>query len=239
MGNVAEILKMVDHSLLDPALTDKELEEGCRIAAQYHTASVCVKPYHVKKASQLLAGTDVAVGAVVGFPHGNSTTEIKVSEAQQVVADGAVEVDMVVNIGKVLSEDWGYVEVELRAVRDTVKENGALFKVIFENDLLPGDEYIIKLSELCSDVGVDFVKTSTGYNYLKGPDGKYSYQGATMHDLALMLEHTSDGVQVKAAGHSGGIEKVLQIRKIGVTRTGTGRTEELYQDAVERFGKGE
>jgi deoxyribose-phosphate aldolase len=235
---VQEIMKMVDHSLLSPGLTDAGLKEGCEVAAKYHTASVCVKPYHVRQAAAYLDGTDVLVGGVVGFPHGNSTTNIKLAETEQILRDGAVEVDMVINIGKVLSEDWDYVQQEIQAVTDLAHQHDAIVKVIFENDLLKEDCYKIRLCEICSAVGADFVKTSTGYNYVKGSDGKYSYQGATLHDLKLMREHSDSDVQVKAAGRSGTLEAVLRIREIGVTRTGTGQTIELYEDAKERFGMG-
>jgi deoxyribose-phosphate aldolase len=238
MNIVQEIMKMVDHSLLSAGLTDEALKEGCAVAAKYHTASVCVKPYHVRQAAEYLAGTDVLVGGVIGFPHGNSTIEIKAAEAQQIIADGAVEVDMVVNIGKVLSEDWAYITREISTIVAITKEAGAVLKVIFENDLLPEDKYKIKLCEICTQLAVDFVKTSSGYNYNKGVDGKYSYQGATMHDLSLMLAHTSPEVQVKAAGKSGTLDVVLKLREMGVTRTGTGQTIQLYEDAVEKFGIG-
>jgi len=237
MNEVQKIMKMVDHSLLSPTLTDQQLQEGCLLAAKYHTASVCVKPYHVKQAALLLDKTDVAVGGVIGFPHGNSTIEIKVAETNQIIEDGAVEVDMVVNLGKVLSEDWAYVTEEILAVRKATKRTNAILKVIFENDLLTEDWFKIKLCEICSNIGVDFVKTSTGYNYVKESDGRYNYQGATMHDLELMLKHTSADVQVKAAGHSGSFETVLQLQKMGVTRTGTGQTVQLYQNAVAYFGE--
>lgn len=236
MNIVEKIMKMVDHSLLSPTLTDKDLEEGCATAAKYHTASVCVKPYHVRLAAQLLADSDVVVGGVVGFPHGNSVTKIKAAEAEQIIEDGGVEVDMVVNIGKVLSEDWIYAAGEIKMINEIVHKNEAILKVIFENDFLPSDRLKIKLCKICSDIGVDFVKTSTGYNYLKGLDGKYDYQGATLHDLKLMRKHTSPQVQVKAAGHSGTLEVVLRLREIGVTRTGTGQTKQLHDDAVKRFG---
>jgi deoxyribose-phosphate aldolase len=236
MNIVQEIMKMVDHSLLSPTLTDEAMEEGCAIAERYHTASVCVKPYHVKQAAQLLFESDVAVGGVVGFPHGNSATQIKAAETEQILADGAVEVDMVVNIGKVLSEDWIYVSQEIQSITDLTHNRSGILKVIFENDFLPEDRLKIKLCEICTDIGVDFVKTSTGYNYLKGPDGKYNYQGATLHDLKLMVVHTSPQVQVKAAGNSGTLEAVLKLREIGVTRTGTGHTKQLHNDAVKRFG---
>ena len=150
MNIVQEILKMVDHSLLSPSLTDKQLKEGCAVAAQYHTASVCVKPYHVRQAAEYLKDTDVLVGAVIGFPHGNSTISIKSLETEQVIADGAVEVDMVVNIGKVLSEDWDYIENEIETISNITKNAGVALKVIFENDLLPDDKYKIQLCELCS-----------------------------------------------------------------------------------------
>ncbi|QRN84467.1 deoxyribose-phosphate aldolase (plasmid) [Chloroflexota bacterium] len=235
MDIVQEIMKMVDHSLLGPGLTDKQLKEGCAVAAKYHTASVCVKPYHVRQAAEYLKGTDVAVGAVIGFPHGNSTTAIKVAEAKQVLADGAVEVDMVVNIGKVLSEDWQYVSQEIKTLADLAHLNGAILKVIFENDLLPEDRFKIKLCEICSEAGADFVKTSTGYNYVKGADGKYSYRGATLHDLQLMRDHAAPEVQVKAAGKSGTLDAVIKIREIGVTRTGTAQTAQLFDEAVAKF----
>jgi len=236
MNIVQEILKMVDHSLLSPSLTDEQLKDGCEVAVQYHTASVCVKPYHVSQAAEYLTNTDVLVGAVIGFPHGNSTTAIKAAETKQVIADGAVEVDMVVNIGKVLSEDWVYIDNEIGTIRQITKYAGAALKVIFENDLLPDDRYKIKLCELCSRHKVDFVKTSTGYNYNKGPDGKYSYQGATMDDLKLMRKYSDPEVQVKAAGNSGSLEIILKLREIGVTRTGTGTTAKLFKEAVEKFG---
>ncbi len=235
MSEVQEIMKMVDHSLLSPALADQQLIDGCQLAAKYHTASVCVKPYHVKLASECLRESDVVVGGVIGFPHGNSTTEIKSAETEQIIADGAVEVDMVINVGKVLSEDWDYVSNEVMTIRNIAKNHKAILKVIFENDLLPEDRFKIKLCHICTAYSVDFVKTSTGYNYLKGSDGNYSYQGATMHDLKLMVEHTSPPVQVKAAGHSGTFDIVMELRKLGVTRTGTAQTVQLYQDAVKYF----
>jgi deoxyribose-phosphate aldolase len=236
MDIVQDIMKMVDHSLLSPGLTDEERRKGCETALKYHTASVCVKPYHVRQAAEQLQGTYVAVGAVIGFPHGNSTTAIKAAETERVLSDGAVEVDMVVNIGKVLSEDWTYVAEEIETIAGIVHQQDALLKVIFENDLLPEDRFKIKLCEICSAVGVDFVKTSTGYNYVREPDGRYSYQGATLHDLQLMRDHCPPEVQVKAAGHSGTLAVVRRLREIGVTRTGTAQTARLYADAVEAYG---
>jgi deoxyribose-phosphate aldolase len=237
MNNVQEIMKMVDHSLLSPTLSDDALIEGCLVAAKYHTASVCVKPYHVKLAVKCLRDSDVAVGAVIGFPHGNSTVQIKSAEADQVIEDGASEVDMVVNIGKVRSEDWSYLTEEISAIHKITQEAHAILKIIFENDLLPEEQQKIKLCKICSEVGVEFVKTSTGYNYVKGSDGKYNYKGATIADLKLMLKYTSPEVKVKAAGNSGDLATVLQLRDLGVARTGTGQTIKLYEDAAQYFNE--
>ena len=236
MDKVAEIAKMIDHSLLHPALTDQELVEGCEEAMLYHVASACVKPCDVKQTASYLKGSDVAVCGVVGFPHGNSTIEIKGLETEQILRDGAVEVDMVVNIGKVLSEDWDYIEKEIQTITGIVKRHQAIIKVIFENDLLPDDKFKIKLCEICSKYQVDFVKTSTGYNYVKGPDDKYSYQGATDHDLKLMRQYSAPGVQVKAAGGVGNLDAILMVKDLGVTRVGTKGTRKIIEDARKRFG---
>lgn len=235
MDKVTEIAKMIDHSLLAPALTDEELKQDCELAKKYNVASVCVKPYAVKLAAECVEGSDVLVGTVVGFPHGNSTIAAKVFETEQAIQDRAVEVDVVVNLGKVLGEDWDYVEREIRAIIDVTKKNNVVLKVIFENDLLPDDKYKIKLCEICSELKVDFVKTSTGYNYVKGPDGKYSYKGATDHDLRLMREHSAPGVQVKAAGGVGSLDAILRVKEMGITRVGTRQTESIINAAREKF----
>ena len=236
MDKVAEIAKMIDHSLLHPALTDQELKQGCEEAVMYHVASACVKPCDVKQTARYLEGSDVAVCGVVGFPHGNSTIEIKALETEQILRDGAVEVDMVVNIGKVLSEDWDYIEREIQTISGIVKKHRAMLKVIFENDLLPEDHFKIRLCEICSKYQVDFVKTSTGYNYVKEPDGKYSYQGATEHDLRLMRQFSDPQVQVKAAGGVGNLDAILKVKDLGVTRVGTKGTRKIIEDARKRFG---
>lgn len=223
--DLEQIARMIDHSLLQPKLTDGELEEGCRFAAQAAVASVCIKPYAVRKAAVLLAGSRVAVGTVVGFPHGGHTTAVKVFEAQQALADGATELDMVVNIGKVLSEDWGYVGTDIGAVVRVAREHGGLVKVIFENSLL-ADLHKIKLCELCAAVGAHFVKTSTGYG-----DG-----GATDHDLALMRRHSPPEVGVKAAGGVRTLDRLLEVRALGVTRVGATATRTILDEARRRLG---
>lgn len=233
---IREIAKLIDHSLLHPTLTDAELREGCELALKYDVASVCIKPYAVRMATELLAGSDVLVGTVIGFPHGNSTTSIKVAETGQACQDGAVEIDMVVNIGKVLGEDWTYVADEIGVVHKTCQVHGAILKVIFENDFLPNDSYKIKLCQICTEVGAEFVKTSTGFGFVKGSDGNYNYEGATQHDLRLMLDHVGPNVRVKAAGGVRTLDGMLKVKEMGVSRLGTSATATIMEEAYRRFG---
>ena len=235
MDKVKELAKMIDHSLLHPTLTDRELKEGCEIAVRYDVASVCIKPYAVRQAVEWLKGSDVAVGAVIGFPHGNSTTGIKVLETRQACTDGAVEIDMVVNAGKVLGEDWDYVKEEIGAVAEETHKHHAIVKVIFENDFLTDDKYKIRLCGICAEAGADFVKTSTGYGFVKGNDGRYGYLGATVHDLQLMRKHSPGRVQVKAAGGIRTLDDLLKVREIGVTRIGATATVAIMEEAKKRF----
>lgn len=222
-----DIAKMIDHSLLHPTMSDEVLKAGCALAKAYDVASVCIKPYAVRMAADWLGGSDVLVGTVVGFPHGSNLTAIKVAEARQAIADGAAEIDMVVNIGKVLSEDYDFVKADVQAVFDACREGGAILKVIFENDHLPEDKYKVKLCEICNDIGVDFVKTSTGYGFFKQADGSYTYKGATAHDLKLMRQHCDSSIQVKAAGGVRTLEDTLKVRALGVTRIGATATETI------------
>ena len=246
---IREIAKMIDHSLLHPTLTDAELREGCAVALQYAVASVCIKPYAVAMATELLAGSPVLVGTVIGFPAGSSATAIKIAETIQACRDGAVEIDMVVNIGKVLGGDWDYVRDEIRVIHEACLAHGAILKVIFENDYLPDNTYIIKLCQLCTEVGAEFVKTSTGYGFVKGTDGKYSYEGATIPQLQLMLDNVGTGrfaarrigavpVQVKAAGGIRTLDGLLQVKAMGVTRVGASATAAIMDDAYRRFSGG-
>lgn len=226
----AELAKMIDHSLLHPTMTDRELEEGCAIAAKYQVASVCIKPYYVKRAAELLKGTDVAVGAVVGFPHGSSTTESKRYETELACKDGATEIDMVINIGKALSGDWAYVEKDVRAVCDEAHKHGAIVKVIFENDFISSDDTKVKLCQVCERAGADFVKTSTGYGFVKQASGGYNYKGATEHDLKLMRANTSPKVQVKAAGGVRDLDGLIRVRELGGTRCGASATVAMLDE---------
>ena len=214
-----QIAKMIDHSLLQQQLTDAELEQGCKLARQYDVASVCIKPYAVAKARELLAGCSVAVGTTVGFPHGGHVTSVKVAEALLALKAGARELDMVVNIGKVLSKDWRYVTEDIRAVVEAAHPQKAMVKVIFENCFLQ-DEHKEMLCKICGDVKADFVKTSTGYGST----------GATDDDLKLMRRCAPPHVQVKAAGGVRDFERLLFVRALGVTRVGATATKAILDD---------
>jgi deoxyribose-phosphate aldolase len=231
--NAKSFAKMIDHSLLHPTLTDKEIIKGCELALKYYVATACVKPYSIQLAKSVLSGSDVGICAVITFPHGNSTTSIKVKEAEEAIRDGATEIDMVVNIGKVLSDDWNYVSKEIKTINEVVINNKAILKVIFENDFL-NDEHIIKLCEICSELNVAFVKTSTGYGFVKQANGMYSYEGATEHHLRLMRKYCTANVQIKAAGGIRTLDDLLRVREIGVTRIGATATETILEEAKKR-----
>jgi deoxyribose-phosphate aldolase len=217
--NYADLAKMLDHSLLNPTLTWRELEQGCRLARAYDVASVCILPHALARCTELLAGSTVQPSTTIGFPHGGQRTAIKVREAELAVADGGTELDMVVNISQVLSEQWGYVRDDIRGVIEVAHAAGRKVKVIFENCYLQ-DRHKIQLCELCGELNADWVKTSTGYGT----------GGATLEDLRLMREHSPPHVQVKAAGGVRDIDKLMEVRAIGVTRCGASRTKEMMDD---------
>lgn len=232
--SLKSLAKMIDHSLLHPTMTDQDLENGCQLALKFDVATVCIKPYAVNLAAGLLKGSDVKVCTVIGFPHGNSRVDIKVKEAEQAILDGASEIDMVVNIGKVLSKDWEYVSSEVRAINEATTSRKAILKVIFENDYLPEEALKIKLCEICSQHTVAFVKTSTGYGFVKQPNGAYNYAGATDPDLVLMRKYCAPSVQVKAAGGVRSLDDLLRVRALGVTRVGATATEAILNEAKKR-----
>lgn len=236
MNKVKELAKMIDHSILHPAMTDEDLKRECEVAAKYNVASVCVKPYAVKQAVGLLKGTDVLVGCVIGFPAGNSAIEVKVFETETACNDGAVEIDMVINIGKALQGDWNYIEKEIGAIANECHKNNAILKVIFETDFITKKEDIIKLCEICTNVGADYVKTSSGFGFVKGEDGKYSYEGATIPNLELMKKSVGPNVKVKAAGGVRTLDGLLEVQKAGCSRCGATATVSILEDAKKRFG---
>jgi deoxyribose-phosphate aldolase len=214
-----DVAKTIDHSLLRPELDDEFVEEGCRLAARYDVASVCVRPADVRRARAILDGTDVAVGTVVGFPHGSHTTETKVFEARKALDDGATELDMVINIGALRSGRDDDVRRDIEAVVEVGHAAGALVKVILENAYLTDDE-IERGSRLVEQAGADFVKTSTGF----------APSGATHEDLALMRRTVSPKVQVKAAGGVRTLDALLAVIELGVTRVGATATATILDD---------
>jgi len=217
------IAKMIDHSLLNPSLTDQEMEYGCRVALEYNCASVCIMPFYLKRCAEILKGSTVEASTTIGFPHGGHTTAIKVAEAQRAMDDGGQELDMVTNISKVLSGDWDYVRQDLQAVIDAAHARNRKVKVIFENCYLK-DTHKIRLCEISAEAGADWVKTSTGF----GPSG------ATLDDVKLMRAHSPAHVQVKAAGGIRDLDQLLAFRALGVTRIGASRTKDILEDCRRR-----
>ena len=236
MSKIKELAKMIDHSVLHPTFTDSDLERECETAKKYDVASVCVKPYMVEKTRELLRGSDVITSCVIGFPAGNSTIETKVFETENACRQGAREIDMVINIGKALGGDWDYVEKEIEAVTKTCHKNDSVVKVIFETDYITKKEDIIKLCNICTKVKADYVKTSSGFGFVKGGDGKYSYQGATIPNLKLMKENIGPNVKVKAAGGVRILDQLLEVQKVGCARCGATATKAIMEEAVARFG---
>jgi deoxyribose-phosphate aldolase len=221
----ADIAKMIDHSLLQQVLTDADLEKGCRLAREYGVASVCIKPYAVPLAADILKGSGVLVGTVIGFPHGGHKTKLKVAEAHAAMDDGAVELDMVVNIGKVLTGEWAFVADDIRAVVEAAHARNAKVKVIFENCFLQSS-HKERLCQVCGEVRADWVKTSTGYG-----DG-----GATDEDLTLMRRCSPPHVQVKAAGGVRTFDRLLAVRALGVSRVGATASKPILDECKARLG---
>ncbi len=216
---------MIDHSLLNPTLTVDDLESGIALAKTFDVASVCIMPYYLRRCTDLLAGTSVMPSTTIGFPHGGHTTAIKQAEAARAIEDGCQELDMVVNVSKVVSDDWDYVRTDIAAVIDVAHAANRKVKVIFENCYLQ-DRHKIRLCEICSELSADWVKTSTGYGT----------GGATIEDLQLMRAHAAQDVQVKAAGGVRDMDQVLEVRALGVTRIGASRTASMLNECRQRLG---
>jgi len=221
----SDLSKMIDHSLLNPTLTVEQLEAGIQLAIAYEVGSVCILPYYHKRCVELLAGTTVAPSSTVGFPHGGNTTRTKLIEAEQLIDDGCLELDMVSNISAVLSGNWKMVENEIDAIVKLSHAAKRRVKVIFENCYLE-DEQKIQLCKICCQVGADWVKTSTGYGT----------GGATLEDLQLMLDNVQSPVQVKAAGGIRDCDALIKVRDMGVTRVGSSKTAEILDEARRRLG---
>ena len=215
-----DIAKMIDHSLLAPTMTVGDFEAGIALALQYDVASVCIVPAFLRRCTEALAGSDVKPSTVIGFPHGGHTTSAKVAESRIALADGAAELDMVINLQHALSGNWSYVRDDISAVLKTTHDHGQKLKVIFETCYL-NEAQKLRLCEICGDLAVDWVKTSTGFGTA----------GATLDDLRLMRAHSPAGVQVKASGGVRELDFVLAAREIGVTRCGSSRTREMLDAA--------
>ena len=218
------IAKRIDHSLLGPILTDDELDAGCRLAAEYGVASVCIKPYRVRRAAEILKGTGVEVGTTIGFPHGGQATEVKVFESRRAMNDGATELDMVINIGRAIGGAWDAVRDDIAGVVEAAHAGGAIVKVIFENCFLNPDQ-ITRLCALCGEVGADYVKTSTGYGT----------GGATRDDLILMRRASPSQVKVKAAGGVKDLDIAIDYADIGCDRLGASRTAAILDELRRRL----
>ena len=219
-----DIAKMIDHALLVPTLTTADLEAGLELALAYDVASVCITPHYLKRCRERLAGSGVMASTTIGFPHGGQATSVKRAEAEQAIADGCQELDMVANISQTLSGDWDYVQRDIVAVVEVAHAAGQKVKVIFENCYL-SDSQKIRLCEICNEAGADWIKTSTGFGS----------GGATMEDLRLMCKHAAEGVQVKAAGGVRNMDQALEVRGLGVTRIGSSRTASILDECRNRL----
>jgi deoxyribose-phosphate aldolase len=221
MPGYAAIAKMIDHSLLNPTLTDEEIISGCELAKNYHVATVCVRPSDVLLAQTILKDSDVLVTTVIGFPHGTTTTATKVSEATEAIANGCKELDVVLHIGKLRSGDLEYVEKDLKMVIELAHASNVKVKVIFENTYLT-KEQIISATLICNTLNADWVKTSTGY----------AGGGATDEDLRIMRQYALPHIQVKAAGGVRTLQRALEVRELGCTRFGATATKTILDEIV-------
>lgn len=218
-----KIAKMIDHSLLKPFLTDKEIEEGCKLADKFKVASVCVRPADVPLANSILKDSEVVVSTVIGFPHGSTSTVTKMEETKDTIENGAKELDVVLHIGKLKSGEYDYVKDELKLITSYSHHRSVKIKVIFENCYLTDDEKI-KACEICNEVGVDWVKTSTGYGT----------GGAEDKDLILMRKYTKPEIQVKAAGGIRTLERAIEVKELGCTRVGATATVAILENFIKK-----
>lgn len=219
-----DISRMIDHSLLRPDTTLEAFETGCRLAVAYQAGSVCIQPHYLKRCAEILQGSGVRASTVIGFPHGGHCTSVKVAEARQALLDGGEELDLVCNISRVVSGDWGTVRDDLQAVIEVTHAAGQKVKVIFENCYLNKDQKV-RLCELCTELQADWVKTSTGYGS----------SGATLEDLQLMRTHSGPRVQVKAAGGVRDLDTLLRCRELGVSRIGASATQAMLDECRRRL----
>lgn len=216
-----QVAKTIDHSILKPDFSYTDVTAGAELALKYNTASYCIRPMDVAAAAKALAGSTVNVCTVIGFPHGSTTTATKVFETKDAIANGATEIDMVMNVSAMLSGDFDYVENDIRAVVEAAHPKGASVKVIFETAFL-NDEQIIKACELTEKAGADYVKTSTGF----------ASEGATTHNVALMKKTVGDRLKVKSSGGVRTLDQLIDYMDLGVTRSGCSATAQVLEEFV-------
>lgn len=230
------ILGRCDHAILHPTMTDAQMRAELEAVRSLPLATVCIKPYAIRLAAQVLAGTRIGVGTVIGFPHGSATPQAKHAESLLAIADGATELDMVINVGKSLSHDWTYITSDVQAVVDAAKTKpGTLVKVIFETDYLTDEAAKIKLCQICTEVGANYVKTSTGFGFAKQPSGHFESRGAQDSDLILMRKYAGPKVGVKASGGIRTLEDAERVIALGVTRIGTSSSIAIYKAAAQKY----
>lgn len=230
-----KIASMIDHAALHPSLTDDQLRAECLVALQYGTASICIKPYAVKLAASVLAGSAVKVCTVVGFPHGSSTIDAKWAETMAAIENGATEIDAVINTGKANSLDWHYMTEEIAAITELCHSKDSTVKFIFENTFLATDAIKVKLCEICTTAGADFVKTSTGFDYYKQADGTFGTLGAQDNDIRIMRANIAPHMQVKASGGIRTLADIERLYALGATRFGTSSTVQILAQAEMQY----
>lgn len=228
---MTNIVALIDHAVLAPTQTSADVRSACEMAVRLGIASVCVKPSSVALAAELLAGSQVLPSTVIGFPHGGTSRAAKVAETLRACEQGAKEVDMVVNIGRVLEGDWDYVGDDIASVVAAAESKGAITKVIFETGLLPTDDVKRKLCELSEAAGAAFVKTSTGFGFVKDAAGHLVSTGATVEDITLMRATCSPAVNVKASGGIRSYQDAIRMVQAGAARLGTSATEAIAKGA--------
>lgn len=216
-----QVAKTIDHSILKPDFTYADVAAGAELALKYNTASYCIRPMDVAAAAKALAGSSVNVCTVIGFPHGSTTTATKVFETIDAIQNGAVEIDMVINVSALLSGDYDFVEQDIRAVVDAAHAKGASVKVIFETAFL-NDSQIVKACELTERAGADYVKTSTGF----------ASEGATTHNVALMKQTVGDRLKVKSSGGVRTLDQLIDYMDLGVTRSGCSATGQVLEEFI-------
>lgn len=238
LPTVAFVASLLDHAILLPASTDAEMQAEMETLREYPLASICIKPSAIPLGIEVLKGTSIPVCTVIGFPHGSNHPHVKALETKIAIDQGASEIDMVVNYSFAIAGYWEKVQADIQAVLDPVRSAGAVLKVIFETGVIRDDAVKIRLCEICSELGVDYVKTSTGFGFVKQPDGSSISTGATDHDLILMRAHCSSSVGVKASGGMRSLDDVLRVIPLGVTRIGTTSTHAIISQLRARLGEG-